>query len=200
MKNIFVITTVIAAGILNASAAFSLGIDAERPMCTIFSDLDENCMTPGANANIDDSCYMNTPTSACKNCTSTTSTTITHVIAYTPKAVRRTCTATSMSCSCEIDSSRATYKCEAGYYGNPTSIFSQCHECPSNATCPLDNNKTFKCNAGYYASGSSCVKCPTPGTSAAGATSVTKCYVPANTEYTDTSGKYSFSSTCYYSN
>ena len=62
-----------------------------------------------------------------------------------------------------------TFKCEAGYYGNPTAF-----------------NKT-------------CTKCPSPGTSAEGSTSQSDCYIPAGTTGSDSSGTYKYVSDCHYS-
>lgn len=53
------------------------------------------------------------------------------------------------------------------------------------------------CGAGYYGSANNCTKCPSPGTSATGTTSVTGCYA---TSGSDGTGTYKFTSNCYYSN
>lgn len=65
--------------------------------------------------------------------------------------------------------STVTFKCEAGYYGNPTRF-----------------DKT-------------CTKCPSPGTSAEGSTSQSDCYIPAGTTGSDSSGTYKYVSDCHYS-
>lgn len=62
-----------------------------------------------------------------------------------------------------------TYKCEAGYYGNPRT------------------------------SSGTCTKCPSPGTSAEGSTSQSDCYIPAGTTGSDSSGTYKYVSDCHYS-
>ncbi len=63
---------------------------------------------------------------------------------------------------------------------------------------------SFRCAAGYWGSSnngtSGCTKCPAPGTSPAGATSATQCYVAAGVKTTDTTGNYEFTSPCYNSN
>ena len=46
---------------------------------------------------------------------------------------------------------------------------------------------------------STCESCPSGGTSTAGATEITQCYVPTTTDFTDAAGTYHFSSNCYYS-
>lgn len=68
----------------------------------------------------------------------------------------------------------------------------------------LRNIPKYKCESGYYGTplnaSSGCTKCPSPGTSAQGATSITQCYIPANTSLSDTTGSYTYTSDCYYSN
>ena len=65
-------------------------------------------------------------------------------------------------------------------------------------------NTSVRCNANYYASLSiRCSSCPSvggvSGVSAAGSTSITSCYIPANTNIEDTLGTFKFTSNCYYS-
>lgn len=63
---------------------------------------------------------------------------------------------------------------------------------------------SYRCAAGYYGSStngsSGCSKCPSPGTSDAGATSITSCYIKSGTTGTETNGTYIYTSNCYYSN
>ena len=74
-----------------------------------------------------------------------------------------------VSCTCSVSIDR--YKCPKNTYGNPS-----------------DDSDT-----------SACQPCPEDGlTDATGATSITECYLPANTTYSDTSGKYKFSMPCYW--
>ncbi|MBO8407247.1 MAG: hypothetical protein IAC77_02165 [Proteobacteria bacterium] len=58
--------------------------------------------------------------------------------------------------------------------------------------------------AGYYGDagnyGRNCTKCPGSGTSAAGSTSITDCYMPSGSTGSDSSGTFIYTSTCYYSN
>lgn len=61
------------------------------------------------------------------------------------------------------------------------------------------------CPAGQYKSldktiGNICVDCPTPGTSEQGAKSITKCFIPAGTTVSDTTGTYKYTEDCYYNN
>lgn len=110
------------------------------------------------------------------------------------------CAPTGTSCSaCN------TYRCNAGYYGTATSGSSGCTACPANATCAGGNGSTFVCNQGYYKSGSACARCPSSGgvygtTKSSGATSITACYMPSGTAFSDTSGRGSYTGDCYYTN
>lgn len=62
----------------------------------------------------------------------------------------------------------------------------------------------FRCAAGYYGSSttgtSGCTRCPNSGVSMAGSTEITSCYLPSGTTGTDTSGTYTYTADCYYSN
>ncbi|HIS71043.1 MAG TPA: hypothetical protein IAD02_03600 [Candidatus Enterousia intestinigallinarum] len=62
----------------------------------------------------------------------------------------------------------------------------------------------YRCAAGYYGrtiNGSSgCTCCPNSGSSVAGSTVITSCYLPSGTTGTDTSGTYTYTADCYYSN
>ena len=112
---------------------------------------------------------------------------------------------------CEIIST--TYECASGYYGTATSSTSGCTKCPANALCLGGNGSTFRCNIGYQKDGNECVPiecnagdyyiggfcraCPSPGTSAGGLNGITSCYVTGGS---DTTGSYSYTQNCYYSN
>ena len=91
------------------------------------------------------------------------------VIRITDKETKVTCATSPSGTNLVSCSSTFTYKCEAGYYGNPTAF-----------------NKT-------------CTKCPSPGTSAEGSTSQSDCYIPAGTTGSDSSGTYKYVSDCHYS-
>lgn len=74
---------------------------------------------------------------------------------------------------CGTCKTKTEYRCAAGYWGSPSSATSGC---------------------------TACDKLGGHGTSAAGSTSRTKCYVPAGAAITDNIGTYKFSNNCYYSN
>ena len=71
-------------------------------------------------------------------------------------------------------------------------------------TCVCTKKTERRCSAGYYGTvgalvnSSSCTQCPSPGTSAAGATSQSDCYIPAGTTGSDSTGTYKYTSNCYY--
>ena len=70
-------------------------------------------------------------------------------------------------------------------------------------TCVCTKKTERRCSAGYYGtvtlvSSSACTQCPSPGTSAAGATSQSDCYIPAGTTGSDSTGTYKYTANCYY--
>lgn len=141
--------------------------------------------------------------SGCPNEYSSSSIGITAINTYTAGFGR--CPITSggtIDCWCDLAST--TYRCSAGYYGTAISATSGCRACPSNATCVGGNSSTFVCKAGYYKAGTQCISCaigtnePT-ATSAAGATSVSACYIPSDTNKSDNSGNFTYIDDCYYS-
>ena len=77
------------------------------------------------------------------------------------------------TCDCGTCIETPEYRCAAGYYGTPTSLSDGCYRCPSSGV--------------VY------------GTSAAGSTEITSCYMPSETSMTDDSGTFQFTSDCYYS-
>lgn len=59
---------------------------------------------------------------------------------------------------------------------------------------------TFCVVGQYYSSlDSKCVDCPSPGTSASGATAITDCYIPKNTTFSDETGSGVYTDDCHYS-
>lgn len=76
---------------------------------------------------------------------------------------------TTRTCNCDGTCTESTsYRCTAGYYGNP------------NASAPH------------------CTPCPAPGTSGTGAYSISHCYIPSGTTGSDASGTFTYTSNCYY--
>lgn len=91
------------------------------------------------------------------------------VIRITDKETKVTCATSPTGTNLVFCSTTFSYKCEAGYYGNPRT------------------------------SSGTCTKCPSPGTSAEGSTSQSDCYIPAGTTGSDSSGTYKYVSDCHYS-
>ncbi len=101
--------------------------------------------------------------------------------------------------TCECRQRGVSYKCGGGYYGTATSSSTGCTKCPDNATCAGGNGSTFSCAIGYYKNGSQCTQCPDGGTtSAAGATSISSCYIPLGTSFTEIPGNGLYTRNCPY--
>lgn len=83
-------------------------------------------------------------------------------------------TRTYATCDCKTCTKSTEYRCAAGYYGSSTNGTSGCTRCPS--------------SGGIY------------GTSAAGSTAITSCYIPSGTSMSDSTGTYTYTDNCYYTN
>lgn len=104
-------------------------------------------------------------------------------------------------CPCSTIPYSYSCDCDSGYYPiNQGSLSCTCDGvCPTNSTCT--STSSFSCNRGFYKNGSSCTACPGGGTTPrSGATSVTSCYLAAGATGSDSSGSYTFTSDCYYTN
>ncbi len=102
----------------------------------------------------------------------------------------KTCTKCPANASCSGEGN-TTFTCNSGYCNTGTACVAR----PANSTC---SGTTFKCNAGYYKSGSLCKKCPNGGTSVAGATAQSQCFVHSGTSQSDIIGSYQYTLNCYY--
>ena len=104
----------------------------------------------------------------------------------------RTCPTKCAGCTnCVSDSNFSSYS--AGYQRKAT------------RTCDCETCRTtysYRCAAGYYGSSSNgtsgCSPCPSGGTSSAGTTSATGCYIPSGTTGSDATGTYKYTSNCYW--
>lgn len=71
-------------------------------------------------------------------------------------------------------------------------------------TCICMYDIEFRCAAGYYGSSTNgtpgCTACPSGGTSAAGSTAQTNCYIPSGQTGSDATGTYTYTSNCYWKN
>lgn len=108
------------------------------------------------------------------------------------------------NCLCAKEPTTYSCDCNTGYYANNqgTMLCDCLGKCPANSTC--SSATSFSCNKGYYKNGSVCTRCPSSGgtygtTASSGATSVTSCYLPSGTTGSDSSGSFTYTGNCYYS-
>lgn len=105
----------------------------------------------------------------------------------------RTCASVPTGCPCAVYCEylqSARCNCNSGYHSEKITgsfIHNDC-KCVVNPKCP----------AGQYGDGTNCTACPSPGTSASGATNITDCYVSSGVNMTDSTGTYQFTSKCSY--
>ena len=124
------------------------------------------------------------------------------------------CTPCPANAECEIYYND-TFYCKNGFYKT------QLNTCfPKSIICNAgyyitNNNECAQCRSGYYCAGGTFTAgstergltwCPnynvgphtyTPGTTPRGASKITECYIPTGS-YSDTTGSYSITSNCYY--
>ncbi|MDW2958441.1 MAG: hypothetical protein R8M37_01355 [Alphaproteobacteria bacterium] len=77
-------------------------------------------------------------------------------------------------------------------------------ECYATCSCLIEDYEYY-CDQDYYGTptngSSGCTPCPEEGlTEYFAAESITECYLPANTNYTDATGTYIFTDDCFHSN
>ncbi len=91
-------------------------------------------------------------------------------------------------------------RCALGYTLKQTSLSTLCGTAKY-STCEMAA-LTPGCAKGKYPNTSGiCVACPNGGTtSTRGGLAITDCYLPSGNTYSETAGKYEFTSNCYYSN
>lgn len=149
-----------------------------RPLCPFMVD---DRLEP--DYTITDTCYADNAISACYDSTtgsyhgcSSSTTEITDngvAVTYTAGIQRMyNDSAQTISCRCNLRAS-VTYKCAAGYYGNPTSETSSCTPCPNHSLTG-------------------------PATSPVGATKITDCYITTGATWTDDKGTLRFEEDCHY--
>lgn len=115
-----------------------------------------------------------------KNCNTTTCAPTSWTALRTGYETRtnRTCSATGASGTCN---SATQYRCAAGYYGSSTNGTSGCTQCPQWTGVYTNSGKTTLAR----------------GTSSAGTTAITGCYVAPGTYY-DATGTFKITSNCAY--
>ena len=105
---------------------------------------------------------------------------------------RKSCDGTCSDCT--------TSAWTAGNTGYQKRTYASCNT----ATCVCTKRTQYRCAAGYYGTSSNgtsgCSRCPSNGSSTAGATAITSCYLPSGTTGSDSTGSYTYTANCYYSN
>lgn len=132
--------------------------------------------------------YNQTETQCTENCC-TNGTTVSdpdenHIILETTNTLTVTCATSSTGSNFVHCNKKYTCKCEQGYYGTPSHDFG------------LEIGDTGSCSG-------TCTRCPASGgvygtTAAAGATSITECYIPSGTTFSDDTGSGTYTNACYY--
>lgn len=123
------------------------------------------------------------------------------------------CTATTDTCYQGGTRVRTCTSCESGYTltsaktyivtcdkGTWTTSYQDCSSSGSGGGGFTESGFSTVCMVGQYKStiDSTCVDCPTPGTSKGGATAITDCYIPKNTEFSDATGSGVYTDDCHY--
>lgn len=108
------------------------------------------------------------------------------------KACRKACDGTCIDCT--------TTAWTTGNTGYQKRTYASCNT----STCVCTKTTQYQCAAGYYGTSnngtSGCTRCPSSGSSAAGTTAITSCYLPSGTTGSDSTGSYTYTANCYYSN
>ena len=129
---------------------------------------------------------------------------------------------------CNKTTNKCEYACDEGYYDAEVPLVGvankTCRPCPTGGDCPGGGAQPdICCDSGRYLSSlyssltgytKSCKLCPTLGTNEVpaitkrptgsttllwcGATDITQCWIPANTDIEDAAGTYRFASDCQY--
>lgn len=64
--------------------------------------------------------------------------------------------------------------------------------------CTTGSKTTYHCAPNYYGTGKSCSPCPNGGASPENTTSITGCYLPSGSTFTDSIGTYKCNGAAYY--
>lgn len=108
---------------------------------------------------------------------------------YTGVRTAKLGTSGSSSTSVTCNAGYGRCACVSGWYANGTT----CTACTSGYYCSTTTTLAYL-GGGIYGR----TPCPDSGTSASGANSVSKCYVPTGTTGTDTKGVWKYTGNCYY--
>ena len=112
---------------------------------------------------------------------------------------------------CDTDI-RTYYNCECPSECKTTSWSSHSTGYEKKTTCDTSTcsvTTSYRCAVGYYGGStngaSGCARCPASGgvygtTASAGSTSITSCYLPSGTSFSDSTGSGTYTGNCYYKN
>ncbi|MBQ8293897.1 MAG: hypothetical protein IJX89_00735 [Alphaproteobacteria bacterium] len=135
------------------------------------------------------SCPYNQTESQCTENCCTEGTTVSapdenHIILETTNTLTVTCATSRLLHNTVVCSTKNTCKCEQGYYGTPSYSFG------------LVIGESGSCSG-------TCTRCPSSDgvygtTAAAGATSITECYIPSGTTFSDDTGSGIYTDSCHY--
>ena len=200
-KSLYLISPMLVAGCLAMpTKSYGLATVCQQIACPAnaagVSQLAQNCQTTGAR------CYGGASemvgTTTCETCRSgyvRVSRTFNATCATRPIRIDYyTCLLACTNSNCKSDTSWSSYG--DGYERRIL------RECSDSTTCKT--TYSYRCAAGYYGSSSNgtsgCNPCPSGGTSSAGTTSATGCYIPSGTTGSDSTGTYKYTSNCYWKN
>ncbi len=129
----------------------------------------------------------------------------------------------AMGASCPTGTGSGTtmgatgYNCEktSAYYPIIGATFYTCTKCNSSNAYLLEHKSTYgncdisyytcECNYGYFGTQGNCSQCPEyetgkRGSVAAGARTITECYIPGGTGFSDNTGSGTYTDKCFYKN
>ena len=127
------------------------------------------------------------------------------------------CTLSTSGCTTHECTKIDRCVCAPSSYLCPSSVQTCPEECPNlswtalsgnpkaETRCNSDYQCEYRCAAGYYGSGVNCTQCPSSGgitgTSVAGDNAtITKCYIPSGTSFSDSTGSGTYTNNCYWTN
>lgn len=120
-------------------------------------------------------------------------------------------------CACQFNPFGDIQQCPEGYRDCRNSYNADEHSAAT-ACCKIlaagtsvnvANGAAVTCQTGSYCSGGDSIyygstgganSCPVPGTSVAGATAITNCYIPKGASFSDSTGSGIYTDDCYYTN
>ena len=145
-------------------------------------------------------CYGNTKLASCLSCTNSKATLTNQQIGMLPDCSG---TYTFKTCQCPLCTSctsDTSWSSAGTGYEKKVTASCDCGECTKTTS--------YRCAAGYYGTSTNgstgCNKCPSSGgvagQSVAGSnTTITSCYIPSGSNFSDSTGSGTYTGNCYYS-